>query len=84
AYHSLEDRIVKSAFRDLAEPCICPPGLPVCGCGRIASGRLVTRGAVTAGAAEVAENPRARSARLRVLTRISDASGTAAGHPSRP
>ena len=71
AYHSLEDRAVKRYFRELAEPCVCPPGLPVCGCGRRPVARLVTRRAVTPGAAEIAENPRARSARLRVLARTS-------------
>ena len=71
SYHSLEDRLVKRFFRELAEPCVCPPGLPVCGCGRVAVARLVTKRPVTAGQDEIAENPRARSARLRVISRTS-------------
>jgi len=66
AYHSLEDRIAKATFADAAHGCICPPDLPVCGCGREAWARLVTHGAEQAGPDEVAENPRARSVRLRV------------------
>jgi 16S rRNA (cytosine1402-N4)-methyltransferase len=66
AYHSGEDRIVKHAFRDWSTACHCPPKQPVCTCGGVALGTLVTRRAVTAGPAEVAENPRARSARLRI------------------
>jgi 16S rRNA (cytosine1402-N4)-methyltransferase len=66
AYHSGEDRIVKHAFRDWSTACKCPPKQPVCTCGGRALGTLVTRRAVTAGPAEVAANPRARSARLRI------------------
>jgi 16S rRNA (cytosine1402-N4)-methyltransferase len=65
AYHSLEDRIVKETFRTLARGCICPPKLPVCGCGRTASLRLVTRGAMRPEQAEVEANPASRSARMR-------------------
>lgn len=65
AYHSGEDRIVKHAFRDWSTACTCPPRQPVCTCGGRALGTLVTRRAVQASAAEVAVNPRARSARLR-------------------
>lgn len=66
SFHSLEDRIVKETLSELANPCRCPPKLPVCSCGRKPEVRLVTRRPVVPGKAEVAENPRARSARLRV------------------
>ena len=65
AYHSLEDRRVKEAFREWSRDCICPPELPVCRCRGRALGGLVTRKAVQASAEEVAANPRARSVRLR-------------------
>jgi 16S rRNA (cytosine1402-N4)-methyltransferase len=65
SYHSLEDRQVKNAFRDWSTGCTCPPGLPVCACGGVPDGELLTRRSVTAGEAEVEANPRARSARLR-------------------
>lgn len=66
AYHSLEDRIVKQAFARFAGKCECPPGLPVCRCGAIEVVRVVTRKPVVPSAAEIAANPRARSAKLRV------------------
>jgi len=65
AYHSLEDRRVKESFRAWSISCVCPPGFPVCVCGGKAQGELVERKAIVAGEAEVALNPRARSARLR-------------------
>ena len=65
-YHSLEDRTVKQVFRDAARGCICPPRLPVCGCGRVATLKVLTRKGVRAGAEERESNPRARSATLRV------------------
>jgi 16S rRNA (cytosine1402-N4)-methyltransferase len=65
AYHSGEDRIVKHAFRDWARACVCPPGQPVCTCRGAPLGQLLTRRPIEASAAEVARNPRARSARLR-------------------
>lgn len=65
AYHSLEDRIVKNAFRDWSAACVCPPGLPVCRCRGEPLGETLTRRPLFASEAEVAENPRARSARLR-------------------
>jgi len=71
AFHSLEDRMVKQSFVRLATGCICPPDLPVCGCGRTAGFRLLTRKAVKASASEEAENPRSRSARLRAVERLS-------------
>jgi 16S rRNA (cytosine1402-N4)-methyltransferase len=70
AYHSLEDRIVKQFCRRQAEGCICPPALPRCGCGFVPGFRLLTRRAIKPGAAEVADNVRARSARLRALQRL--------------
>jgi 16S rRNA (cytosine1402-N4)-methyltransferase len=65
AYHSGEDRIVKGTFRDWSTECVCPPRQPMCTCRGRALGELVTRRPVTASPAEVAVNPRARSARLR-------------------
>jgi 16S rRNA (cytosine1402-N4)-methyltransferase len=70
AYHSLEDRIVKHTLRSLAERCICPPSLPVCGCGRENLLRVLTRRATRPSEAEIARNPRARSARLRAGERL--------------
>lgn len=63
-FHSLEDRIVKQTFRELAQGCICPPSFPVCVCGRKPIVRLDKP--VTPSAEELEENPRARSARLRI------------------
>jgi 16S rRNA (cytosine1402-N4)-methyltransferase len=68
-YHSGEDRVVKHLFRDWSTACTCPPRQPVCTCGGVAEGVLVTRKPIVAGAAEVAANPRARSAHLRVWRR---------------
>ncbi len=65
SYHSLEDRIVKRRFADGARGCVCPPGMPVCGCGAAPELRLLTPGALRPSDAEVATNPRSRSARLR-------------------
>lgn len=65
SYHSLEDRIVKRRFADGARGCVCPPGLPVCGCGAEPELRLLTRGAARPTEEEISANPRARSARLR-------------------
>jgi 16S rRNA (cytosine1402-N4)-methyltransferase len=65
AYHSGEDRIVKGIFREWSTACVCPPRQPVCTCRGRADGELVTRRALSATPAEIATNPRARSARLR-------------------
>jgi 16S rRNA (cytosine1402-N4)-methyltransferase len=65
AYHSLEDRIVKNAFRDWSRDCVCPPGLPVCVCRGRALGHPVFKGPRKASRREIEENPRARSALLR-------------------
>ena len=70
AFHSLEDRMVKERFRSLTHACTCPRDLPVCACGAQVSFAPVTRKAVQASDGEIAENPRARSARLRVVERI--------------
>jgi 16S rRNA (cytosine1402-N4)-methyltransferase len=67
SFQSLEDRMVKRFMRDRTRGCICPPDMPVCGCGQSPEGRLVVPKAVKAITAEVAANPRAHSARLRVL-----------------
>jgi 16S rRNA (cytosine1402-N4)-methyltransferase len=65
SYHSLEDRVVKDAFREWSRECVCPPGLPICACRGKSLGVLLTRKPVMATPAEVEANPRARSARLR-------------------
>jgi 16S rRNA (cytosine1402-N4)-methyltransferase len=72
SYHSGEDRLVKQSFRRWSDVCTCPPGLPVCVCGQVPLGRTVPHRAVTAGEDEVARNPRARSAKLRIF-RVNDA-----------
>lgn len=66
SFHSLEDRIVKRAFRRLEGECTCPPGLPVCACGKQELIEVLTSRPVTATEAETDRNPRARSAKLRV------------------
>ena len=65
-FHSLEDRIVKRAMQDMARGCTCPPNFPVCVCGKKPKVKLITRKPIVSGAAELEENPRARSAKLRV------------------
>lgn len=70
SFHSLEDRMVKEKFRALVQACTCPPDLPVCACGAKASFAPVTKRAVTASDAEVAANPRARSAKLRAVEKL--------------
>jgi 16S rRNA (cytosine1402-N4)-methyltransferase len=70
SYHSLEDRIVKRFFQSERRGCVCPPEVPVCVCGHSPRLRLVTRRSVTPTAAEIAANPRARSARLRAAERL--------------
>lgn len=69
-YHSLEDRIVKNVFRDLAKSCICPPGLPQCICNYKPVLRVLTKKPVYPAEREIASNPRARSAQLRVAEKI--------------
>ncbi len=72
AFHSLEDRIIKNTFRDMADPCTCPKSFPVCVCGKKPIVRIITRKPVTAGAAELAANPRARSAVLRAAEKLGE------------
>lgn len=69
-FHSLEDRIVKSEMQQAARGCTCPPEFPVCVCGKKPRLKLISRGVITAGQKELDENPRARSAKLRVAERI--------------
>lgn len=66
-FHSLEDRIVKNAFRKNENPCTCPPEFPVCVCGKVSSGTVITRKPVLPGAQELEENSRSKSAKLRVF-----------------
>lgn len=66
-FHSLEDRLVKNKFRRWAQKCTCPPEQPVCTCGGVAKATLITRHPIEADAAELEENRRSRSAKLRVL-----------------
>ncbi len=76
SYHSLEDRSAKHSFADAATGCICPPELPVCGCGRVPRVRSLTRGAERPEADEVARNPRARAAKLRAVEKLGTAQQT--------
>jgi 16S rRNA (cytosine1402-N4)-methyltransferase len=69
SFHSLEDRIVKQRFREAGHGCICPPDLPICGCGRRPEFRVVNSRVIRPGEAELARNPRAASGRLRVAQR---------------
>lgn len=70
SFHSLEDRLVKTAYADWAKGCTCPPDFPVCVCGRKPRVRLVGKRPITADEDEVNENPRARSAKLRVVEKL--------------
>lgn len=66
-FHSLEDRIVKNEFRTLEHPCTCPPQFPVCMCGKVAKGRVITRKPILPSTEELEENRRSHSAKLRVF-----------------
>jgi 16S rRNA (cytosine1402-N4)-methyltransferase len=70
SFHSLEDRAVKNALKAMAQRCTCPPGLPICGCGRENLVRILTPRPLAASAREVESNPRSRSARLRAAERL--------------
>ena len=69
-FHSLEDRIVKSTMAQKAKGCTCPPEFPVCVCGKKPEVRLITKKPIVSNEAEIEENPRARSAKLRVCEKI--------------
>lgn len=71
-FQSLEDKIVKSAFRTAEDPCICPKEFPVCVCGRKSKGRVITRKAITATEEELEANNRAHSAKLRIFEKKED------------
>lgn len=68
-FHSLEDRIVKTRFRSNENPCTCPPDFPVCVCGKVSKGRVVTRKPVIPSEGEIEENKRSKSSKLRVFER---------------
>ena len=70
SFHSLEDRIVKRFLREKAEPCTCPPDIPECQCGKRVEVRILTRKPIVPSAAEIEENPRARSAKLRAGEKV--------------
>ncbi|MBR5546565.1 MAG: 16S rRNA (cytosine(1402)-N(4))-methyltransferase RsmH [Clostridia bacterium] len=72
-FHSLEDRITKNTFRRLQNPCICPPKMPVCVCGKKPLGKALAGGAVKPGKNETQDNTRARSAKLRVFEKKQEA-----------
>ncbi len=75
SFHSLEDRIVKQAFALSAKRCVCPPETPVCVCGHVPELRILTRRPLEPAADEMAENPRARSAKLRAAERLDGGGG---------
>lgn len=68
-FHSLEDRIVKTRFRNNENPCICPPGFPVCMCGKVSKGTVVTRKPILPSEEEIEGNKRSKSSKLRVFER---------------
>jgi 16S rRNA (cytosine1402-N4)-methyltransferase len=70
SFHSLEDRIMKLALRRLEGECVCPPGMPVCGCGAKATVKVLTGRPLTASEEEIDRNPRSRSAKLRVAEKL--------------
>ena len=70
SFHSLEDRIIKKTMQELATGCTCPPNFPVCVCGKKPKMKLISRKPITPGETELAENPRARSAKLRVAEKL--------------
>lgn len=75
SYHSLEDRIVKHFMQKEASDCICPPNVPVCRCGHTASLRILTKRVIVPSEEEVRDNPRSRSAKMRVAEKIEQATG---------
>lgn len=79
SYHSLEDRMVKRYFATCERPCVCPRDIPQCVCGRVPTLKVVTRRVVRPSDAEVARNPRARSAKLRVAEKLAPQASQAGG-----
>lgn len=69
-FHSLEDRIVKEKFNKRFDPCVCPPEFPVCVCGKVGDVKKITRKPVVPDEREISENPRSRSAKLRVIEKL--------------
>lgn len=72
-FHSLEDRIVKTEFRKNENPCTCPPEFPVCVCGKVSKGRVITRKPILPSSEELSENSRSKSAKLRVFEKCGNA-----------
>jgi 16S rRNA (cytosine1402-N4)-methyltransferase len=70
SYHSLEDRLVKEKFKYENLECICPPGTPVCICGKVRRLELITRKPITPSEEEISKNRRSRSAKLRAAKRV--------------
>ncbi len=69
-FHSLEDRIVKTSFKKYENPCICPPGFPVCNCGAVSKGKVITRKPIIPSEKELSENSRSKSAKLRIFEKV--------------
>ncbi len=69
-FHSLEDRIVKNTFKKLEKPCTCPPKIPYCVCGKIPKLKIITKKPIIPSDSEIKNNPRARSAKLRIVEKI--------------
>ncbi len=80
-FHSLEDRIVKEAFKRAENPCTCPPDFPVCVCGKVSKGEIITRKPITPGEDELEHNRRSKSAKLRIFERANEIE--TAGIPGR-
>ncbi len=70
SFHSLEDRIIKKTFKKFHSPCICPPDLPICSCGNIPNFKIINKSPIRPQESEIIENPRARSAKMRVGEKI--------------
>ena len=68
-FHSLEDRIVKVKFKENENPCICPPNFPVCVCGKVSKGKVITRKPIIPSEEEIEVNKRAKSSKLRIFER---------------
>lgn len=75
-FHSLEDRIVKSTFRKNEDPCTCPSHFPVCVCGNVSKGKVITRKPILPGEEELENNSRSKSAKLRIFERCGDGKGS--------